>query len=167
MNWTDLLKSEIESSYHATEGLLKLVDADKLGWKPATGANWMSTGQLLEHITSACGACCKGFVTGDWGLPPGAEMQMPTAAQMASVKSVDEAAKKLAADKKVAFEMVAKSGEKDLAARQVTAPWDPTPRPLGLQLLHMVSHLNQHKGQLFYYLKLQGKPVDTGHLWGM
>jgi hypothetical protein len=24
-----------------------------------------------------------------------------------------------------------------------------------------------HAGQLFYYLKLQGKPVNTGHLWGM
>jgi hypothetical protein len=31
----------------------------------------------------------------------------------------------------------------------------------------MVGHLAQHKGQLFYYLKLQGKPVNTAHLWGM
>jgi hypothetical protein len=31
----------------------------------------------------------------------------------------------------------------------------------------MVEHLAQHKGQLFYYFKLQGKPVNTGHLWGM
>jgi hypothetical protein len=31
----------------------------------------------------------------------------------------------------------------------------------------MVGHLNQHKGQLFYYLKLQGKDVNTMHLWGM
>jgi hypothetical protein len=31
----------------------------------------------------------------------------------------------------------------------------------------MLGHLTQHKGQLFYYLKLQGKPVNTGDLWGM
>jgi hypothetical protein len=30
-----------------------------------------------------------------------------------------------------------------------------------------VQHLAQHKGHLFYYLKLQGKPVHTGDLWGM
>jgi uncharacterized damage-inducible protein DinB len=33
-------------------------------------------------------------------------------------------------------------------------------------MLFMVEHLNQHKGQLFYYLKLQGKPVKTPDLWG-
>jgi hypothetical protein len=37
---------------------------------------------------------------------------------------------------------------------------------LGQRLLQMVAHLAQHKAQLFYYLKLQGKPVHTGHLWG-
>jgi hypothetical protein len=31
----------------------------------------------------------------------------------------------------------------------------------------MVTHLDVHKSQLFYYLKLQGKPVNTAHLWGM
>ncbi len=30
----------------------------------------------------------------------------------------------------------------------------------------MIEHLKQHKGQLFYYLKLQGKPVNTSDLWG-
>jgi len=31
----------------------------------------------------------------------------------------------------------------------------------------MIGHLATHKAQLFYYLKLQGKPVNTGHLWGV
>ncbi len=39
--------------------------------------------------------------------------------------------------------------------------------PLGFQLHQMVRHLDEHKAQLFYYLKLQGKPVNTGDLWGM
>ena len=57
MNWTELLKTEIAMTYGATEGLLELVDEDALDWKPATGDNWMTTGQLLFHLTSACGFC--------------------------------------------------------------------------------------------------------------
>jgi hypothetical protein len=30
----------------------------------------------------------------------------------------------------------------------------------------MSVHLNQHKGQLFYYLKLMGEDVKTEDLWG-
>ena len=69
MNWSELLKREIESTYKATEGLLDLVDNNKLGWKPGTGSNWMTMGQVLMHLTIACGAPMQGFVTGDWGIP--------------------------------------------------------------------------------------------------
>ena len=169
MNWTKTLEGEVENTYHAAEGLLKLVDKDSLGWKPATGANWMTTGQLLRHVPEACGSCMKGFVTGDWGMPADATMEdmLPSADKMPAVKSVAEAKKLLAADKKLALAMIKKAGEKNLASKMVAAPWDPTPYPLGRQLLHMVNHLQQHKGQLFYYLKLQGKPVHTGNLYGM
>lgn len=169
MNWTDLLKSEIETTYHAAEGLMKLVDKDKLSWKPATGSNWMTTAQLLKHMTEACGHCMRGFVTNEWPMPADAkpDEMLPPADRMPAAKSVDEAVRALAEDRKVALEMVAKAGEKNLASKQVAAPWDPTPKALGQQLLSMVGHLGQHKGQLFYYLKLQGKPVHTGTLWGM
>jgi hypothetical protein len=30
-----------------------------------------------------------------------------------------------------------------------------------------VEHLGNHQSQLFYYLKLMGKPVNTMHLYGM
>jgi len=71
MNWTELLNSEIETSYRTTQGLLDLVDPDQLDWKPATGSNWMTSGQLLHHLTDACGAPFRGFVTGDWGMRRG------------------------------------------------------------------------------------------------
>jgi hypothetical protein len=169
MNWTDLLKTEIEGTYHAAEGLLALVDEKKLGWKPGTGTNWMTTGQLLKHMETACGACCKGFVTGDWGMPQDASMEdmLPTADKMPAVKSVAETRKALEADKKLAMQMVVEAGEKELAGKLVSAPWDPTPQPLGRQFLHMIGHLGTHKAQLFYYLKLQGQPVHTGNLYGM
>ncbi|MGQ0613471.1 MAG: DinB family protein [Planctomycetaceae bacterium] len=174
MKWTDLLKGEAELAYQVAEALIKLVDKDKLNWKPATGSNWMTTGQLLMHISNACGMPCKGFVTGDWGLPPGAdpskmkpEDMMPPAEKMPTAKSVDEVVKLLATDKKTAMQMIVEAGEKNLETKKAPAPWDPSPMPLGHRLLQMVQHLNLHKSQLYYYLKLQGKPVNTSHLWGM
>lgn len=174
MNWTDLLKSEMEQGYKAAEGLLKLVDDDKLNWKPATGSNWMTTGQVVKHLTDACGAPCRGFVTGDWGLPPGMDFSkmkpedmLPPAEKMPVIGSVAEARKLLQQDKQVALEMLAKAGEANLANKPCPAPWDPTPIALGQRMLSMVNHLNQHKAQLYYYLKLQGKPVNTGTYFGM
>jgi hypothetical protein len=92
---------------------------------------------------------------------------LPPAEKLPTVGSVAEAKKLLAEDKQVALDMLAKCNEDKLANETASAPWDPTEMILGHRLLQMVGHLNQHKGQLFYYLKLQGKPVNTGHLWGM
>ena len=64
------------------------------------------------------------------------------------------------------LEGLVESAEERLAEEACTAPWDPTEMLLGHRLLQMAYHLGSHKAQLFYYLKLQGKPVNTGHLWG-
>ncbi len=174
MNWTELLKAEIESAYGATEKLLSHVNDQMLGWKPSTGSNWMTTGQLLMHISSACGRTSKGFITGDWGLPKGVDMSkmspeemLPPAEKMPAVASVAEARELVRKDKKTALEALAKCSEKDLAQKPAPAPWEPTPMNLGRRLLQMVDHLKAHKGQLFYYLKLQGKPVNTRDYYGM
>ncbi len=174
MNWTELLKAEIQSTYTVTEGLLALVDDDTLEWKPSTGSNWMTTGQLLKHMTQCCGAPLRGFITGDWGPPEGMdlcevtpEQHLPPAEKLPTVPSVAEARQLLQEDKRVALEMLTACGEEGLAHNPAPAPWDPIAMLLGHRLLQMVDHLKQHKGQLFYYLKLQGKPVNTRNLWGM
>jgi hypothetical protein len=174
MDWKSLLISEIESTYKVTEGLLDLVDASQLDWKPSTGSNWMTTGQLLHHLTDACGAPFRGFVTGEWGIPEGVspdevppEEMLPNADRMPALDSVDQARKLLAADKQLALDMLAACSEERLSTEGTTAPWDPTERILGYCLLDMVEHLKSHKAQLFYYLKMQGVPVHTGHLWGV
>jgi hypothetical protein len=175
VNWTQLLKTEAEGVYGATFGLLNKVDPNSLGWKPGSGGNWMTVGQLLMHLSSSCGGGCKGFVTGDWGLPPGVKMtdgppeeMLPPAEKMPAIGSVEEAKKLLAEDKALALQMIAKAGEADLDNKKMAAPWAPGMEfPLGFQLHQMVRHLDEHKAQLFYYLKLQGKPVNTGDLWGM
>lgn len=174
MDWTELLKSEVETTYKATEGLLDLVDEGQLDWKPSTGSNWMTTGQLLHHLTDACGAPFRGFVTGEWGMPGGVspdgmsdDEMLPSAEHLPVLDSVDRARKLLAADKRLALDMLAACSEERLSTEGTTAPWDPTEMILGYRLLNMVEHLKSHKAQLFYYLKLQGVPVHTGHLWGM
>ncbi len=175
MNWTELLNESVKDVYQSTEGLMKQVDDGMLDWKPETGQNWMTVGQLLMHINSACGACCKGFVTGDWGMPEGVKIEdlpmeemLPPAEKMPSVETIAQAREGLAADQKVALEMLEKAGENDLAGKITTAPWNPAESlTLGRHLLQMISHLAQHKAQLFYYLKLMGKPVNTMHLYGM
>jgi uncharacterized damage-inducible protein DinB len=172
MTWTELLRTQAEAAYRSAEGLLEMVDEGELDWKPATGDNWMTTGQLVHHITDACGAPCKGFVTGDWGMPDGfdpsqtpPEETLPPAEKLPSVESLAEAKRLLAKDKAVAFAMIDQSGEENLMRRKVSAPWDPREETLGRYLLQMIGHLDLHKAQLYYYLKLQGKPVNTSHLW--
>ncbi len=173
MNWTNLLEREIEVAYRATEKLFDRVDDDTLDWKPATGGNWMTTGQLLKHITEACGGAFRGFVTGDWGLPDGTDLSelspeemLPPAEAMPAIGSVAEAKRALSDDRRLALATLAKLTAQDLE-KPTPAPWDPTELLLGHRLLQMVEHLKQHKAQLFYYLKLQGEPVNTGDLWGM
>lgn len=174
MNWTQFLETKVESTYATTLKLVDKVDAGSLGWKPSSGANWMTVGQLLKHLTIACGVAMKGLVTGDWGLPEGAKMEdlpademFPPAEKLPSIASVDDARKQLLDDEAVALKIIADAGEEALALKEVTAPWSPGQSfPLGLQLFEMVLHLDRHKSQLFYYLKLQGKAVGTLDLWG-
>jgi uncharacterized damage-inducible protein DinB len=174
MNWTQLLKQEVESTYATAAKLLDRVDPESLDWKPQSGNNWMTVRQLLKHISNACGGGCKGFVSGDWGLPPGMKLEdlspeemLPPAEKLPGVESVEEARKLLLEDKALALQFIDQAGENDLAQKQVAAPWAPGVEfVLGRHLLMMVQHLDRHKGQLFYYLKLQGKPVNTSDLWG-
>jgi len=174
MNWTEFLLKEIEVEFAAAIKLLDRVDETKLDWKPQSGSNWMTVRQLLHHITDACGAGCKAFATENWALPDGRKYEdlppqelFPPAEILPAVQSIEEAKRLLSADIALARQMVEEAGESDLCNRMIAAPWAPSARfPLGWQVHQMVLHLDKHKSQLFYYLKLQGVPVDTADLWG-
>lgn len=172
MKLSGILRHEAEGMYRATEGLFRMVD--DLGWKPATGTNWMTTGQLLRHSTNACGFTMKGFATGDWGMPEGGSLEdlppdemLPPAEAMPSVADVDEALRLLDEDRTLCMEVLGGVDEDRLLGERSRAPWGGTERTLFQHLLECIWHLGQHKGQLFYYLKLQGKDVNTAHLWGV
>ncbi|ACF12946.1 conserved hypothetical protein [Chloroherpeton thalassium ATCC 35110] len=172
MNWRELISAEAAPAYKATERLLGHVDENALNWKPNSGENWMTVGQLLFHLSRSCGAGCRGLVTGDWGLPENVDPSkmkghaIASAERLASVQNVEEAKKLLAEDKSLMYEMLEKCTDQALDTKLLTAPWHPVPMLLGYRMLQCVEHLVQHKGQLFYYLKLQGKPMHTGMLWG-
>ena len=174
MQWKEMLRIELDGAYRTTEGLIDLVDENSLDWKPSARNNWMTTGQLLMHLTNGCGAGMHGFATGDWGFPEGVdpanippEEMLQPAEKLPAVGSVKEAKKKLAEDKALAFKTLDKCSEEQLSTQIATAPWDEHEMVLGHRFLQMVHHLNVHKAQLFYYLKLQGQPVNTMHLWGV
>ncbi len=175
MTLSEVLRQETEDVYRVTECLFRRVGPDALAWKPATGQNWMTVGQLLMHCVTCCGAGMKGFVSGDWGLPEGVhyedmkpEDMLPPASQLPAVESVEQALQLLDRDRKVALAQLATLDETTLLATAYPAPWGGAPSTLFQHLYNeAIGHLKQHKGQLFYYLKLRGENVNTGDLYGM
>lgn len=171
MNWTELLKREVDEAYRAAIGLITLVDDSELEWKPATGENWMTVGRLLKHMTTACGACCKGVLTGDWGfveedMGGSPEDMLPPAEKLPTSSSKAEALAELEADRTLALQMIDQAGEETLDTKHVDLPWGSS-GTVGYHFLDMIGHLKNHKSQLFYYLKLLGRPVNTHHFYGM
>jgi len=173
MTLQQVLIEETETTYAVTRNLVRRVGDADLRWKPADGrTEWMTVGQLLMHCASfGCGKAVQGFVRGDWGASDGAadagaDAHVPPEAALPCVESVGQSLELLEADRVLALQCIAETREADLLARQITAPWGGPAIPLFQQLLHMIAHLAQHKGQLFYYLKLMGRDVGTSDLWG-
>jgi hypothetical protein len=174
MTLRQVLLEEAEATYSIAEKLFRRVANEELSWTPTTGGNWMSMGQLLMHCASfGCGKAIRGFVKGDWGLPEDSgidaltsDEHVPPVAALPSVVSVQQALELLARDRSLAVSCIEAVDEGNLLDRRVAAPWGGPEVSLFQQLLHMVAHLAQHKGQLFYYLKLMGKDVNTSDLWG-
>lgn len=175
MTLKQVLLAEAEAVYAITEKLFRRVTDEDLSWQPITGKNWMSVGQLLMHCASfGCGKAIQGFVTGDWGMATGMDsddlksaQHIPPAVALPSVESVEQALQLLANDRILALRCLREVEESDLLARKFAAPWGGCEATLFQHLLQMIAHLAQHKGQLFYYLKLMGHDIDTCDLWGM
>ena len=175
MKLTHILLNEAKTAYFITEKLFHRVSYDELSWTPPTGKNWMTVGQLMMHCASfGCGKAIQGFVKGDWGLPEGTKIEdlssenhvLPPS-ELPCVESVEQAFELLEEDKELALRGIAEVDESKLLDKAFAAPWGGPEFPLFQHLLHMIAHLNQHKGQLFYYLKLMGKNVNTNDLWGI
>ena len=169
-----MLLEEAGGTYSITEKLFHRVSDADLSWKPATGGNWMTVGQLLMHCSNfSCGRAVQGFVKGEWGLPESVEpgdlyvtQHVPPAAALPGVGSVEQALELLSNDRSLTLRCIGEVEEAELLGKRSTAPWGGVEKPLFHHLLLMIAHLAQHKGQLFYYLKLMGKDLNTSDLWG-
>ncbi len=162
------LLEQATTTYDLTGRLFARVADGDLPWRPATGRNWMTVGQLLLHCARyGCGLAVVGFVTGDWGeASPESAEHVPAAGELPSVTSVAEAVELLAEDRRLTLECLGALDERALALPAPAPPWGGPERTLFQQLELMIAHLAQHKGQLFYYLKLMGRDVNTADLWG-
>lgn len=169
MTLTEVLLAESEEVYAITDHLMRRVRDDDLSWTPTGGRNWMTMGQLLLHCAShGCGKAVRGFVSGDWGPEAwdAAEPDhVPPAMALQGVTSVREALDLLAEDRELTVTCIRRVNDIELLERMVMAPWGGPALPLCRQILRMIAHLAQHKGQLFYYLKLMGQDVGTTDLW--
>ena len=171
--------------YPIYSALISKLGGRQVGYSLDESLNWSVTREELESKLAAAkadGLEVKALAMINPGNPSGNVMthcDIQTVVEFCAVHGIvlmadevyqanvyNESAQFVSA-KKVALDMLAQCSDDDLANKIVTAPWDPTELVLGHRLLQMVNHLNQHKGQLYYYLKLQGKPVNTGNLWGM
>lgn len=169
-----ILLEEAERTYLITEKLFRMVSNSDLKWKPSTGKNWMTMAQLLMHCASfGCGKAVQGFVKGDWGMPEdinpenlNAEQHVPPADELPGAESVEQALKILSDDKALTLHCIFDVQETALLRDKFKAPWGGSELTLFQHLLMMIAHLAQHKGQLFYYLKLMEKEVNTSDLWG-
>ena len=169
-----VLLEEAKITYTVTEKLFQKVNNHELSWKPGSGRNWMTVGQLLMHCASfGCGKAVQGFIRGDWGMPEStkpedlaSEQHVPPAEALPTVESVEQALQLLEDDRRLTFDCLKEANESEMLSKRLTAPWGGPAFSLFQHLQMMIAHLSQHKGQLFYYLKLMGKDVNSADLWG-
>ena len=140
--------------------LIAMVPADRLDWRP--GAKFMTLGQLICHISLGVGDGIRLLHTGQWP----AMDEMLTGMKQENLPScgVEEALKKLEADKAVLREALAAISEHDFAEKIVSVPWGMKGK-FEVLALAFLEHFTNHKMQLFTYLKLLDLQVDTQVLY--
>ncbi|MGO8792481.1 MAG: DinB family protein [Terriglobia bacterium] len=148
-------------SFGPAEKLIGMVPADKLNWKP--GPTFMSTGQVLAHLSDGLGGGLETTLSGKW--PSMEEMDAGMKLENMPSCGVQEALSKLAKDKATLRSILDGISEDDFTSRMVSVPWGWTAK-FEIMSMGFLGHFNNHKMQLFTYLKLLGLPVNTETLYG-
>ena len=148
-------------SVQPAEKLIGMVPADKLDWKP--GPTFMSTGQVICHMSEGVGGGLESLVKGNW--PPMEEMEAGMKLENMPSCGVQEALSRLAKDKMTLRATLEAISEEDFTNRVVSVPWGWKTK-FEIMSVAFLGHFNNHKMQLFMYLKLLGLPVNTETLYG-
>ena len=149
------------NSVRPGEVLIGMAPADKLDWKP--GPSFMNVGQLLCHLSDGVGGGIESLLSGKW--PPMEEMEAAMKLENMPSCGVQEALDKLEKDKQVLQSALESISEADFTNRVVSVPWGWNSK-LEIMGVAFLGHFNNHKMQLFTYLKLLGLPVNTETLYG-
>ena len=148
-------------SFQPAEKLINMVPADKLDWKP--GPTFMSTGQVICHLSDGVGGGLESLVSGKW--PSMEEMEAGMKLENMPPCGVQEALNRLAKDKTILRTTLDGLSESDFTHRVVSVPWGWKAK-FEIMSIAFLGHFNNHKMQLFTYLKLLGLPVNTETLYG-
>jgi len=151
----------VMDNYRPAEKLIGMVPAEKLNWHP--GPEFMSTGQVIYHLGGAVGAGLDWLLSGK--LPAREEFAERMKLENLPSCSPQEALKKLEEDKTTLRRILDGLSEGDFTNKLVSAPWGVTAKTERMAIAFL-AHFNNHKMQLFTYLKLLGLPVDTRTLYG-
>jgi len=143
------------------EKLIGMVPADKLDWKP--GPTFMSIGQVLFHLSDGLGGGLESVVSGKW--PSMEEMEAGMKLENMPSCRVQEALGKLEKDKTILRATLDGISEDAFTNRVVSVPWGWKAK-FEIISVAFLGHFNNHKMQLFTYLKLLGLPVNTETLYG-
>lgn len=149
-------------SIQPAEKLMGMAPADKLDWKP--GPTFMSIGQVLYHLSDGVGGGLEMLVSGKW--PPMEEMEAGMKLENMPSCGIQEALAKLEKDKTVLRSTLDGISEDDFTNRVVSVPWGWNAK-FEMMSLNFLGHFNNHKMQLFIYLKLLGLPVNSETLYGV
>jgi hypothetical protein len=159
------LQAKVLEAIERTEHLVSLVPTERLAWKPempagVTPAN--DLGHMLGHLLDCLAGFCAVFGA---AFPRHAaefdELKRVAVNGYRSPKEWDEAVKAFARCIGQGFEYCADS---DLA-RRIPTVFVPKGETLLTLLLGNLEHLNNHKYQLFLYLKLAGVVVGSRDLY--
>jgi hypothetical protein len=143
------------------EKLIDMVPADKLDWKP--GPTFMNLGQVICHLSDGLGGGLASLVSGKW--PSMEEMDAGMKLENLPSCGVQEALSRLEKDSQILRTTLDGISEGDFTNRVVSVPWGWNAK-LEIMAVHFLGHFDNHKMQLFTYLKLLGLPVNTESLYG-
>ncbi len=149
----------VTEAFHPAESLIRMVPADKLGWKPGPG--FMSMGELICHLSEGIGEALQKTIRGNWPKPEELESSMKAPLPACSVQ---EALERLEHDRATLSGVLSEISEEDFDNTRVSVPWGLEAK-MERMALHFLEHFFHHKMQLFMYLKLLGFPVNTATLY--
>ncbi len=148
-------------SIQPAEKMIAMIPADKLNWQP--GPTFMSIGQVIFHLSDGIGGGLETLLSGKW--PPMEEMEVGMKLENMPSCGVQEALSKLEKDKAILRATLDGVSEDDFTNRVVSVPWGWKAK-FEIMSVAFLGHFNNHKMQLFSYLKLLGLPVNTESLYG-